>query len=108
MRTLLIATGLSAFLACGNLALAESPGQQLYEKDEPRASIHPLTPADRVHERAAIEARARLQRIENRHAAGISLGRPTIYPEPLKQEIQYVSPWGLYGLYPPGYIVWVP
>jgi hypothetical protein len=108
MRTLMIGLGLSAIVSCGNMAQAQSPGQQLYEKDEARAAVHQATPAERVHERAAEEARARLSRIEYRHALGISPQRPTMYAQPLHQNVLYVAPWGMYGACPVPYGVWVP
>ncbi len=107
MRTLVI-LGLSAFFSCSSLALAQSPGQQLYEKDEQRAAMHQPTPAERVHERAAEEAKARLSRIEYRHAMGLSPQRPTMYPQPLHQNVLYVAPWGIYGTSPIPYAVFVP
>jgi hypothetical protein len=107
MRTLVIGMGLSAVLTWGSAALAQSPGQQAYEKDESRSAVHQLTPAERVHERAAVEARARLSRIEYRHALGISLQRPTVPIEPL-YPVFYVAPWGIYGAYPVPYAVWAP
>jgi len=62
-----------------------------------RSAVHQLTPAERVHERAAAEARARLARIEARHALGISPQRPTMYPPAWRQHVLYVAPWGIYG-----------
>ena len=97
MRTLVIGLGLSAVLMWTSAARAQSPGQQAYEKDEMRSAVHPLTPAERVHERAAAEGRARLARIEARHALGISPQRPTMYPPAWRQHVLYAAPWGLYG-----------
>ncbi|HXY35626.1 MAG TPA: hypothetical protein VEI07_15445 [Planctomycetaceae bacterium] len=109
MRTLVMGLGLSAVLTWASAAMADSPGQQAYERDEMRSTVHPMTPAERVHERAAIEARARLGRIEARHALGISLQRPTFYPAgPVYRHIAYAAPWGLYGAYPVPYTVWLP
>ncbi len=107
MRTLVIGLSLSAVLAFGSTARAQSPGQQAYEKDEMRSAVHQLTPAERVHERAAVEARARLSRIEYRHAMGISLQRPTMYADP-QYPVLYLAPWGIYGACPVPYAVWIP
>jgi hypothetical protein len=109
MRTLVIGLGLSAVLTWASAATAQSPGQQAYEKDEMRSGVHQLTPAERVHERAAVEARARLNRIEYRHSMGISLQRPTMYPASLYyQPPLYVAPWGFYGTCAAPYAVWLP
>jgi hypothetical protein len=35
---------------------------------------------------------------------GISLQRPTIYPQSSRQEFLYLYPWGNYGIYPPGFV----
>jgi hypothetical protein len=108
MRTLVIGLGLSVVLTWASAARAQSPGQLAYEKDELRSTARPLTPAERVHERAAIEGRDRLSRIENRHAWGISLERPTMTRGPRYQSTVYVAPWGLYGTCAVPYTVWLP
>jgi len=108
MRSFVVGLGLSAALSWGSLAMAQSPGQQAYEKDELRGPVHQLTPAERVHERAALEARARLSRIESRHALGISPQRPTIQPWDLNTPIVYAAPWGFYGTCAVPYSVWLP
>ncbi len=59
-----------------------------------RAAVHQATPAERVHERAAEEARARLSRIEYRRALGISPQRPTMHLQPLYQNVLYVCALG--------------
>jgi hypothetical protein len=107
MRTFVIGLGLSTVLTLGTAAMGQSPGQQAYEKDETRSAVHQVTPAERVHERAAVEARARLSRIEYRHAMGISLQRPTMHYDPL-YPVLHIAPWGIYGACPVPYIVWVP
>jgi hypothetical protein len=108
MRSVVIGLGLSAVLSWASISMAQSPspGQQAYEKDEARSAVHLLTPAERVHERAAIEARARLDRIEYRHAMGISLQRPTLRSAPMYP--LYVAPWGTYGVFPVPYTVMLP
>lgn len=111
MRTLVIGLGLSAVLAGTSAAMADSPGQQAYERDEMRSTVHPMTPAERVHERAAIEAHARLARIESRHAMGISPQRPTMTLPMFQYRHEHfisVAPWGLYGTYPVPYGLWLP
>ncbi len=108
MRTLVIGIGLSAALAWGTSAMAQSPGQQAYEKDEMRSAVHQLTPAERVHERAAIEGRARLNRIEARHALGVSPQRPLQYLWPIPQQPSVYVPWGVYGAIPIPYTVCIP
>jgi hypothetical protein len=109
MRTLVIGLGLSAVFMCASAARAQSPGQLAYEKDEMRPAVRPLTPAERVHERAAVEGRARLGRLEARHAMGISLQRPTMHFQPLYyQPALYVAPYGFYGSWPLTYTVWQP
>jgi hypothetical protein len=102
MRSVVIALGLSAVLSWGSRAQAQSPGQQAYEKDEARAAVHQLTPAERVHERAASEAHARLARIESRNAMGISLSRPTMHYDPVFPALFM----GMYGAVP--YTVMLP
>jgi hypothetical protein len=97
MRTLVIGLGLSAVLTWTSAASAQSPGQQAYEKDEMRSAVHPMTPAERVHERAAVEAHNRLARMEARHALGISPQRPTMPPALWRQHVLYAAPWGIYG-----------
>ena len=99
MRKLLIGIGLwSALGSVGQLS-AQTPNGKLYEKDHVISSA-PGAPGalDRIHERAALEARERLARIESRHWNGISLQRPTIYvgpnyivtnPAPLRSAWQY-------------------
>ncbi|HEV8070192.1 MAG TPA: hypothetical protein VGP76_20780 [Planctomycetaceae bacterium] len=109
MRTVVIGLGLWTVLTLASAARAQSPGQQAYEKDELRSAVRPMTPAERVHERAAVEAHARLSRIEYRHAMGISLQRPTMYSAPpYYQPAVYVAPWGIYGSCPVPYTVWLP
>jgi hypothetical protein len=111
MRTLLVGLGLSAILACGSTARAQSPGQQAYEKDEMRGAVHQLTPAERVHERAAVEANARLARIESKHAMGISPQRPTMGPPMFLYRHEHlisVAPWGFYGACAVPYGIWLP
>lgn len=108
MRSLVVGLGLSAVLSWASLAVAQSPGQQAYEKDELRGAVHQLTPAERVHERAALEARARLSRIESRHALGISPQRPTMQAWDLNSPVVYAAPWGFYGTCPVPYTVWLP
>jgi hypothetical protein len=113
MRSVVIGMGLSAVLAWGGVAMAQtpappSPGQQAYEKDEMRSAVHQLTPAERVHERAAAEGRARLNRIEYRHAMGVSLQRPTMHFDSLYRPAFYLAPWGVYGTCAVPYTVWLP
>jgi hypothetical protein len=111
MRMLWIGIGLWAALTYGSTAIAQSQGQQLYEKDkdEVRPGVHQLTPAERVHERAALEAQARLNRIESRRALGISLQRPSYDLAPsFNQPVLHVAPWGIYGTCGVPYTVWLP
>jgi hypothetical protein len=97
MRTRVIGIGLASVLAWTGAAMAQSPGQQAYEKDEMHSAVHQPTPAERVHERAAVEARARLSRIETRHALGISLERPTLYGGPrVYHPALYTAPGAYY------------
>lgn len=82
MRKLLIGIGVCVLARFGQ-AFAQSPNEKLYEKGVVLSSgPNQPTPADRVHERAAREARERLARIESRRWNGISLQRPTVYTGP--------------------------
>ena len=81
---------------------AQSPSANLYEKDTskdiPFSSNRPASAAEqRIHERAVIEAQARLARIESRHRQGISMQRPSLYGGSLVHTNPwYPGPWLYY------------
>jgi hypothetical protein len=60
--------------------LPDSVGQSSYEKDSLSSSNRPMTLAQqRIFERATIEGRERLARMEIRHRDGVSIQRPSVY-----------------------------
>jgi len=84
MRKHLSGLGLSVGLCVGlgstGLVRADSPKPSAYEKDVALSTSHHMTTAEqRIYERASLEARERLARIEGRHRQGISLQRPAVY-----------------------------
>jgi hypothetical protein len=100
-------------LAIANVAgaFAQSQNPDSYEKDAVVSTGHRATPAEQsVYERASIEARSRLSRIESRHWNGISPQRPPFVMGPYAPAGKWlvVRPWYATSptVYP--YTVWIP
>ena len=102
MRKLL--TGLGMCVALGSAAplLADSPDQNVYEKDAALSTSRHMTTAEqRIYERASLEARERLARIESRHRNGISMQRPAVFSGSLfATDTLWNGPWHYYRYYP--------
>jgi len=78
MRKLLTSLSVSIALSSAGTLCAQAPNPVSYEKDVPISTGHRNpTPADHIYQRASLEARERLARIESRHWSGISAQRPT-------------------------------
>ena len=102
MRKLMAGLSLGVALAMAAPLWADYPGPSTYEKDPALSSSHRMTTAEqRIYERATIEARERLARIESRHRNGISAQRPAIYyGPPGVPENVWSGPWHYYSWYP--------
>jgi hypothetical protein len=97
MRKVLAGVGVFLCLGVGAMvpAFAEPPKPNVYENDSALSTSHHMTTAEqRIYERASLEARERLARIESRHRQGISLQRPAVYSGPqIGTESLHVGSW---------------
>jgi hypothetical protein len=102
MRKLLTSLGLCVVFGSAAPLLAESPEPSVYEKDAALSTSRHMTAAEqRIYERASLEARERLARIESRHRSGISMQRPAVSsPNLFATETLWNSPWRGYRYYP--------
>jgi hypothetical protein len=102
MRNLLTGFGLCVALGAASPLFAQSPDPSVYEKDALSSNKQHLTVAqERIHERAAFEARERMARIESRRRNGITLSRPAVYASGvLAQDTLLMGPWHYFRGYP--------
>jgi hypothetical protein len=104
MRKVLTGFGVCLCVGVGAIAptFADPPKPNVYENDSALSTSHRMTTAEqRIYERASLEARDRLARIESRHRQGISLQRPAVYSGALLgTETLHVGAWHYAWYYP--------